>query len=314
MQTHIPIPQETRNPISYASELLLLGSCFSENIAQKLSYYKFAALQNPFGILFHPKAIENLIVNAINEKEYTEDDVFEFNEQWQSFEAHSEMNASSPEEILKQLNTNSQLLHNQLQKASHVIITLGTAWVYRHIATDTLVANCHKVPQKQFLKELLSVSEVAETLEAIVSLIRSVNEESAILFTVSPVRHLKDGFTKNQQSKAHLVAAVHQVIGPRKKVHYFPSYEILLDELRDYRFYKEDMIHPNEMAITYIWEKFAATWITNESKTVMKQVETIQKGLAHRPFNSDSEAHRKFLDNIAHQIDEIQSKYPRICF
>ncbi|WP_428742579.1 GSCFA domain-containing protein [Tenacibaculum sp.] len=313
-QTQIPLKKQPHHQIDYHSNLLLLGSCFSENIGNQLSYYKFQSKQNPFGILFHPKAIELLITNSINQKEYTEDAIFFHNERWHCFEAHSALSSPSKEELLSNLNNNVNSTFKQLKDASHVIITLGTAWVYREIATDTLVANCHKIPQKKFLKELLSIDEILESLEAINSLVQSLNKDISIIYTVSPVRHIKDGFIENQRSKAHLLSAIHQVVEPRKKVYYFPSYEIMMDELRDYRFYAEDMIHPNQTAINYIWEKFSETWFTEDTLKVMKEVETIQKGLTHKPFNPNSEAHLLFLEKLQQKKEILLQAFPFMNF
>ncbi|WP_456439517.1 GSCFA domain-containing protein, partial [Psychroserpens sp.] len=242
LQTKLSLKPQLHNQIDYNSKIGLFGSCFSEHIAEKFSYYKFQKFDNPFGILFHPLAIENLIVNAINEKQYSEDDIFFHNEQWHCFEAHSKLSRTSKEELLKTLNTQVKATSAFLNDASHIVITLGTAWAYRLIETDNFVANCHKIPQKKFLKELLSVDAITESLEAIVSLIKSINSNVSIVFTVSPVRHIKDGFVENTQSKSHLISAIHQLVEPRKQLYYFPSYEIMLDELRDYRFYKDDML------------------------------------------------------------------------
>jgi len=310
LQTKIRLQKQPHHQIDYHSKLLLLGSCFSENIGNKLNYYKFQVTQNPFGILFHPKAIETLITNVINEKVYTEDDIFELNERWHCFDAHSSLSLADKNKLLQHLNSTMQLTFQQLQNSSHVIITLGTAWVYRYISSDIIVANCHKVPQKQFLKELLSVDEVTESLESITALIRSINPKASIIFTVSPVRHVKDGFIQNQQSKSHLIAGIHNVIEPRKNTHYFPSYEIMMDELRDYRFYKEDMIHPNQTAIHYIWEKFFETWFSENTMQTITKVEEIQKGLAHKPFNPNSEAHQKFLKKLKEKKEKLVKIFP----
>jgi len=313
-QTHIPLKKQKHHLINYNSKLLLLGSCFSENIGNKLSYYKFQSEQNPFGILFHPKAIETFITKTTNKEKYTENDVFFHNERWHSFDAHSVLSSSSKEELLTSLNNNITSAFQQLKSASHVIITLGTAWVYREIATDTIVANCHKIPQKNFLKELLTVEEVSESLEAINSLIKSINPETTIVYTLSPVRHIKDGFIENQRSKAHLLSAIHQTIEPRNNTHYFPSYEIMMDELRDYRFYAEDMIHPNQTAINYIWEKFSEVWFSEEAIETMKEVETIQKGFAHKPFNPNSEAHLLFLKKLQQKKETLLQAFPFMNF
>ncbi|TDQ21872.1 GSCFA domain-containing protein [Tenacibaculum caenipelagi] len=313
-QTQIPLKKQPHHQIDYNSNLLLLGSCFSENIGNKLSYYKFQSEQNPFGILFHPKAIEQLVTNSINQKEYTEDAIFFHNERWHCFETHSVLSSPSKEELLNNLNNNIKSTFKQLKNASHVIITLGTAWVYREIATDTFVANCHKIPQKKFLKELLSIDEILESLEAINSLVQSINKDASIIYTVSPVRHIKDGFIENQRSKAHLLSAIHQVVEPRKKVYYFPSYEIMMDELRDYRFYAEDMIHPNQTAINYICDKFSDVWFTEDTLKVMKEVETIQKGLTHKPFNPNSEAHQLFLEKLQQKKETLLQAFPFMNF
>lgn len=314
LQTNIPFVKETYNPITYTSKVCLLGSCFSEHIGKKLAYYKFNTFQNPFGILFHPKAIENLILKAINKDIFTEKDVFLLNERWHCFEAHSELSDADATVIVSKLNLAIEKTHQVLLEASHVIITTGTAWTYRHIETDTIVANCHKVPQKQFLKELLTVDEVEASIENCVAVLKSINPKITILFTVSPVRHLKDGFVENQQSKAHLVAAIHHAVSVRNQIHYFPSYELMMDELRDYRFYAEDMIHPNATAINYIWEKFQHVWISHESEQTLEEIKTIQKGLAHKPFNPNSEAHQAFLAKLQGKIVQLQQQFPQIKF
>jgi hypothetical protein len=314
LQTQIPFKKEVYNPINYDSKILLFGSCFSENIGNKLTYYKFHSSQNPFGILFHPKAIETLITNAINEKEYIDKDIFFLNERWHCFDAHSSLSSPNKEALLNTLNEQIKFANKQLYESTHLIITLGTAWAYRFIESDTIVANCHKVPQKKFLKEILSVDEITESLENSISLIKSINKKITITFTVSPVRHLKDGFTQNQQSKSHLLAAIHQVIDVRNRIHYFPSYEIVMDELRDYRFYAEDMIHPNQTAINYIWEKFSNTWVSESSTETMNEIETIQRGINHKPFNPKSEQHQEFLKSIKKKIAALKEQHPSIQF
>ena len=313
-QTKIPLEKQSKNLISYNSNIFLLGSCFSENIGDKLSYYKFKNLQNPFGILFHPLGIEQLLLHAINEKTYIEDDVFYHNEQWHCFDAHSKLSHVSKAVLLDTLNKQVEVARKQIIKSNQIIITLGTSWVYRFIETDTVVTNCHKMPQKKFLKELLSIDDLVGALQSIIALIKSVNKEVSILFTVSPVRHIKDGFIENMQSKSHLVSAIHQVVELRNNIFYFPSYEIMMDELRDYRFYKEDMIHPNQTAINYIWERFKNIWIDDNVLNTLEEVETVQKGLHHKPFNPKSEAHLKFLKNLEVKKNKLQSQYSHILF
>tara|TARA_R110000868_G_scaffold30771_5_gene113473 strand:+ start:537 stop:1481 length:945 start_codon:yes stop_codon:yes gene_type:complete len=307
LQTQVPLIK-AKNQIDYNSHLVLLGSCFVENIGNKFSYFKFQTLQNPFGILFHPLAIENLISRAVDQKKYTEEEVFFLNERWQCYDAHSDLSSLTKEGLLE--NLNSSLLETQLQitNASHVIITLGTAWVYKLKESKKEVANCHKVTQKEFVKELLPPERIVKSLKKTIDNIKSINTNVELIFTVSPVRHLKDGFIENQQSKAHLITAIHQILKQENAL-YFPSYEIMMDELRDYRFYNDDMVHPTHLAIAYIWEKFAATWVSDSANTIMVEVDAIQKGLNHRPFNENSIEYKKFLNNIQRKIEYLQKQY-----
>jgi len=315
LQTKVTLQKEAKNPISYASKIVLLGSCFSENIGDQLNYFKFQTVQNPFGILFHPKAIKELVANAIHEKTYTETDLVFQNERWHCFDAHSKLSAPEKKDVLSQLNKAITSTNTALKEATHLVITLGTSWVYRDTATHKIVANCHKIPQKKFSKELLSVQEITETLSEIITLIQSVNASINIIFTVSPVRHLKDGFVENTQSKSHLIAGIQTLFGNSKSnLHYFPSYEIMMDELRDYRFYSEDLIHPNTTAIRYIWERFTTTWVDEKAAEMMQEINTVQKGLSHRPFDVNSVQHQKFLKNLSSKIAKIATEFPLIKF
>ena len=309
-RTQVPIhPQEPK--LDHSSKVLLLGSCFVENIGKKLEYFKFPNSLNPFGILFHPAAIRNFLENVRSKKHFSEEDIFYHNEAWHYFGAHSDLNSSEKREILAQLNAAVEEARQFLETATHIIITPGTAWGYRFRETGEIVANCHKVPQKKFNKELL---EVKEDLLTCVEIIQELNPSAAIIFTVSPVRHLKDGFVENQQSKAKLISGVHEVISETAQTHYFPSYELMMDELRDYRFYAEDMVHPNSIAVDYIWKKFAEAWISAEAAQVMTRVDSIQKGLSHRPFNEASEAHQKFRKDLQEKIRKLEAEFPQIRF
>ncbi|MBC7845249.1 MAG: GSCFA domain-containing protein [Flavobacterium sp.] len=302
------------NPIDYNSKMVSLGSCFAVNMAEKLDYFKFQNTCNPFGILFHPLAIEKMIDFAVSNKLFTEEDVFFYNERWHSFDVHSDWSNSNNEELIANLNAIVQSTEQQIKEATHIIITYGTSWVYRNVESNAVVANCHKVPQKQFSKEILSVEIIENSIKNTVDLIQRVNPKANIVFTVSPVRHLKDGFVENQVSKANLISALHSSSFQLPTSSYFPSFEIMMDELRDYRFYAEDMIHPNQVAIDYIWERFSETSISEESFSIMKEVETIQKGLQHRPFNPDSESHQQFLSKLQDKMAKIQKQFPEIQF
>lgn len=316
LQTPVPL-QKAQNQIDYSSQLLVLGSCFAENIGNKLNYHKFQTTVNPFGILFHPLALETLISKAAQRISYKENDIFFYNNQWHCFDAHSDLSHTSKETLLQNLNTILRETHECIGKSTHICITLGTAWVYRSKTSGNVVANCHKVPQREFSKELLSIEVIVESLTSIIDAIKTINPTVQFILTISPVRHIKDGFIENQQSKAHLIAAVHQVIQHssfKETISYFESYEIMMDELRDYRFYGEDMVHPSVLAVNYIWEKFKTVWIAKHSYPILEQVEAIQSDLKHRPFNSQSEQHQAFLKAVALKISYLKEQYPFMSF
>ncbi len=325
-QTQIPLSQKEPQ-IDYQSKVLLLGSCFTENIGGKLDYFKFQNTQNPFGIIFNPVSIENLVFRALHEENFSEKDVFQHNELWHSFEVHSSFSAVEKDDLLSQLNAQLKVFKKQLTESSHIILTLGSAWVYHHIDSNSIVANCHKVPQKAFTKQLLSAEIISKSLRHIVEVVSNLNPEATFIFTVSPVRHIKDGFEENALSKAHLLTGIHNAIVlstgvshtepvevQSKGLHYFPSYELMMDELRDYRFYKNDMLHPNETAIAYIWEKFKHVWISSKTEDTQKEVEYIQKGLSHKTFNPKSEEHKTFKKHLQTKMEKLQSQFPFMDF
>ena len=308
-------PLQPQSPgIDYTSSLFLMGSCFTENIGEKLSYYQFPVVQNPFGIIFQPEAIEKLIHRIVHRTYFTGRDIFFHNEKWQSFEVHSKLNAASDEGLLKNLNSYIDHSHEKLRQTTHVILTLGTSWVYRNKTTGERVANCHKVPQNEFTKELMSVEDIIKSLFKMESAIRKIAPKTVLLLTVSPVRHLKDGFPENQLSKAHLITAIHSFLQEHTHVHYFPAYELMMDTLRDYRFYEEDMVHPNTTAIHYIWEKFCDQWIKKECEATMREVATIRKGLAHTFFNPDSEQAKTFKEKLRKKMEMLVKAYPFMSF
>ena len=312
-QTQIPI-QKSNFPINYTSKVLLLGSCFAENMAEKFEYFKFENVVNPFGIIFNPVSLEKLIRRSIHKKYFTEKDIFYHNEAWHSYEVHSELSNPDKSQFLEALNELIDSTNWHIEKLTHCQITLGTSWVYRHVETNEIVANCHKIPQKQFVKELLSVVQIEASLQNIISEIQNVNTNCNFIFTVSPVRHIKDGFVENNVSKSHLISALNTFKFQVPTANYFPSYEIMMDELRDYRFYGEDMLHPNQTAIDYIWIKFFENYVEEKEFSLMNQVCEIQRALKHRPFNPNSESHKKFLDNLNQKIYNLQLKQPQIQF
>jgi len=301
--------------IEYDSKIVSLGSCFAVNIAEQLAYFKFQSSVNPFGILFHPLAILGIIQRALKQNYFTEADLFFNNELWHCFEVHSEMSHPNKEDLLQSLNEKLLQIQQQITEATHLILTYGTSWVYRHKASQKIVANCHKVSQSNFDKELLSTIQIQEAIQETLEAVQSVNPNINVIMTISPVRHLKDGFVENQVSKAHLISAVYSIINATSgNVNYFPSYEIQMDDLRDYRFYADDFLHPNTSAIAYIWERFVAAWVSEKAIPIMQEVQQIQKGLQHRPFHPDSESHLYFLKQLHHKIAVLQKEHPSIQF
>ncbi|WP_166920061.1 GSCFA domain-containing protein [Flavobacterium poyangense] len=315
-RTQIPISQ-TNNPIDYNSKIISLGSCFAVNMAEKLDYFKFDNSCNPFGIIFNPVSIERLLKRVAEQELFSEKDIFFHNERWHCFEIHSDLSASNKEQLLENLNQMLQSTKQRLTESTHIIITYGTSWVYRYNESSEIVANCHKVPQKQFSKELLSVEVMQQSIQNTIDLILTLNPNVKFIFTISPVRHIKDGFAENQLSKSHLFTALYkklQTASYKLQSDYFPSYEIMMDELRDYRFYNEDMLHPNQVAIDYIWKRFSENFITENSLPIMKEVSEIQKGLTHRSFNPESEQHQAFLLKLRQKIAGLEEKVPCVKF
>lgn len=304
------------NRIDYNSKIVLLGSCFAENISEKFSYFKFQNIVNPFGIIFNPVSIENLISRVVNNRKFTEDDIFFHNDLWHCYEVHSELSAINKEDFLQNLNAILAETFIQISNATHIVTTFGTSWVYRLRQAQSdkklIVANCHKVPQSQFEKEILSIEVIQKSIQNTIDLIQKINPNCKFIFTISPVRHIKDGFVENTLSKAHLISAIHD---SRFKIHnYFPSYEIMMDELRDYRYYADDMLHPSKNAVNFIWQLFSENYICKESQKIMTEVLTIQRSLHHKPFNENSESHLKFLSNLNTKIQTLTNKFPQIKF
>jgi hypothetical protein len=317
LQTEIPLNPE-ENQLDYASKILLLGSCFSENIGAKFDFYKFQNLQNPFGVIFNPISLEKLVIRAMENLPFSEENIFQHQGIWKCFEAHSELSSLDKNEFLENLNSSLQNLREALFSSTHIIFTYGTSWVYKHIESGEIVANCHKLPQKDFKKELLSIETISKSIQNTIEKISAINPNVSIISTVSPVRHIKDGFTENSLSKAHLLSAIHHSVQqPSATNHqqkYFPAYEIMMDELRDYRFYAEDMLHPNKTAIEIIWQKFSHVWISSKTETLQKEIASIQAGLNHKPFNPESAEHIKFLANLQQKIIAVQQQFQYILF
>ena len=310
LTTEIPL-QVSSSPIDYDSKLLSLGSCFAEHIGDKLTYYKLRTVQNPFGILFHPQVLLDVLEKVLSNQAFSAEDVFQQDQKWHSFYAHSKLSRTSSLEILAELSSAGKELKTACIESSHILITLGTSFVYKHIASGQRVANCHKVPQARFEKQLISVEELHQILSRLVNCIREINPKANIIFTVSPVRHIKDGMLENSRSKSHLISALHSVLEEvsSPKLQYFPSYELMMDEFRDYRFYKRDLIHPSEVAIDMIWEKFMYSFISKGSYEDMAKVEKLQKSFAHRSMDSSGKTDSKLKVYQYKLKEELIKKY-----
>lgn len=312
LQTNFQIAPAAKT-FGYEDKLLMLGSCFAENIGAQLDHHKFQVDINPFGILFHPLAIERVLQDAHAGTFYDETTVFELGGIWKSFVAHSRLNALTQGAVLDKLQGAQKQLKRAVLDASHIFITLGTAWVYQDIASGMPVANCHKVPQKAFVKGLMPVEEIIASLKRQRDIIARMNPKAQVVFTVSPVRHLKDGVIENSRSKAHLISGVHALVN-NTDTHYFPAYELMIDELRDYRFYASDMLHPSEQAITYIWQRFVEIYAFAKAQSTIKEIAVIQAGLEHRPFHPNGKEHQAFLRQLRKRISSIEATYPHISF
>ena len=312
-----PVPLKNNpKPIDHHSRIFSIGSCFAVNISEKFAQSKFINDVNPFGILFHPLAIDEIFYRIKNDVFFSESDIFLHNQLWQSYSVHSSLSQSNAESLLADLHLRMQKTKKEIESATHIFITYGTAWVYRGSESGEVVANCHKVAGHQFTKEILSVDIVEAAIQNTIQAVLALNPSVQITFTISPVRHFKDGIVENQRSKSTLFAALHSVLEnyERSQIDYFPSYEIVMDELRDYRFYSKDLLHPNQLAIDYIWERFVENNITSSAQNLMKQINEIQKALSHRPINSENQQYSTQMSEIQTKISAIRQSHAHICF
>lgn len=302
-------------PVTHAQHLLLMGSCFAENIGNLLKNNSFHCDVNPFGILYNPFSVSEALRQILSGKTYTESGLFFFRDCWHSVMHHGTFSAASSDEVLQHINSRLQQAHARIKNTDWLLLTWGTAYVYRQKENGHIVSNCHKQPEKLFLRSRLTVEEIVDEYTLLLNKLREQNPGLKILFTVSPIRHSRDGMHANQVSKATLLLAIDrlQTLFP-EFVFYFPSYEIMLDELRDYRFYADDLLHPSSVAIRYLWECFSETFFSNETKKIMEECESIRKAQAHRPFHPDSEEHKRFLGQIVLKIERLNRKYPYLEF
>uniref|UniRef100_UPI00404869EB GSCFA domain-containing protein n=1 Tax=Algoriphagus sp. TaxID=1872435 RepID=UPI00404869EB len=302
-----PIPSSPF-PITHASKVVSLGSCFAQTIGSKMKAAKFDVLVNPFGTLFHPLNLADLLKQAISAAQMDPDGVVEREGVFVHYAAHSEVKGGTRTELEENYTCQMLALHHSLKEATHLVLTLGTAWIYQHKEFGR-VANCHKQAAALFEKKISSLDELALELESGLEMLLLHNPNLKIILTLSPVRHTKEGVSENQLSKSLLRVLCAQLEQHNEAVTYYPAYEIMVDELRDYRFYKSDLVHPSEEAENYIWEKWQQFSFSQETRQKVVEIQKIQLDLAHRSFNPDSEAHRKFLQNLLGKLERMQGEF-----
>ena len=316
MEFHAELfPKAFAKKITHRQNLLLVGSCFTEQIGNKLLQHKFNVLENPNGILFNPVSIAKAIQSYVEDRVYMASDLFYHNEIWGSWDHHTRFSSIECQTALKYINESQQRASAFIKKADWILLTLGSAFVYEQTSVkhegyyEQVVANCHKVPADKFNRRLLEVHEIKEILEKMMEKVWQVNPSVQFIFTISPVRHLREGFIDNNRSKAALIQAVHSQVNDGN-VFYFPSYELVIDDLRDYRFYAEDLVHPNYAATNYVWEKFKLACIDEQAQQLMKEIAVIMAARNHKPFNPLSEQHKKFLQTNLEKIRALQKHHP----
>jgi hypothetical protein bfra3_01139 len=300
--------------IDYNSRLMMLGSCFAENMGSKFSYYKFDVDVNPCGIIYNPLSVANVLRLLVEGKRFEKNDLREVGGKWVSLFHHGAFSSADPDECLHRINDRLTKATGELRTLDLLVITWGTAWVYKYIPENIIVSNCHKIPSREFERSRLSVEDIVREYLVLIERLREINPGLRILFTVSPIRHWKDGAHGNQLSKATLLLAIDRLREEIQHVYYFPAYEIVLDELRDYRFYAEDMLHVSGFTVDYIWERFLYSFISPEVFGLMNQIGRINKGVAHRPFEPQSEEYQRLVKKMLAEIAMISRSYPMIDF
>lgn len=311
--------------ISYKDKILLTGSCFTEHIGNALQELKFSVLQNPNGILFDPVSVCKSLISYVDHRKYTDEDIFQLNEVWHSWQHHSRFSNIDKVQGLHAINQSQQQAHEFLKHADWIIVTLGSAFSYRlsndffkdsrEISlpgenSDHSVANCHRAPAQWFNKHLLEIDTIISQLDNCYHRLLRFNPKIKLIFTVSPVRHIRDGVIDNNRSKARLIEAVHHMVNKFDRLYYFPAYELVVDVLRDYRFYDADLVHPNYMATEFVLEKFSETFIDDEARQIMQEVKKIVIARKHKPFQPDTKAHQQFLKNHFDKSKTLKEKYP----
>lgn len=306
-------PREGEHFMRHSDKMLLMGSCFSDNIGAKLKDAMLNVIVNPFGTIFNPLSIAGAVDKIIDNATIAGAELFMSGGVWNSYDFHSRFSMASKDAALQRMNTSIGEAHEHLKVCNTLVLTLGTAVVYRRRDTGEVVTNCHKVPQQEFTRRLASVEEITESLTRAVERLHEFNPALRILFTVSPIRHIADGLEMNSLSKAVLRVAVNNVVRQFKGfVEYFPAFEIVIDDLRDYRFYGADMVHPSDVAIEYIWQTFQATYFDDRSTQAIARCERVSKRLKHRPMSNNPDVVARFNADTQAVIANLKKEYPYI--
>lgn len=307
-------PEDFPFKLSHEDKIVSIGSCFADHLGNKLEYYKFDVLHRPYGVIYSPLPIAHNLINTITGAAFDEKHLVKHNDLWHSLMHHGSFSNPEKEELIKKIELSEKTLKEKLKTASLLIITLGSSYTYFYKKDRSAVANCHKIPASEFERELIPHHKIYTELSKVLKALNSFNPELKILLSVSPVRHLKDGFHENQISKANLLLACDQLTKEHENVFYFPAYELMLDDLRDYRFYSEDMVHPNKTAVEYIWKKWSQAFLQTKSLSLLKEIDNLQKGLAHRPLHPELGNDKNLQKSLLKKIQILKEKEPALDF
>jgi hypothetical protein len=307
-------------PITHHQPVMMIGSCFTENIGELLKQNRFNVLENPNGILFNPASVADAVDSYIHPMPVNESQLFCLNETWHSWKHHSRFSGITAAESVHKINHSVQEANIFLKKAGYLMITLGSAWVYELSdkaagdSTGKIAANNHKAPADWFTKRLLSAGETTSLLQKMLDQLMAFNPQLQVIFTISPVRHLREGVIENNRSKAVLIQSVHDLVSQQEQCYYFPSYELVIDDLRDYRFYAEDLVHPNYHATQYVWEKFTDACFADSTRQLLKIIREINLAYQHKPFNPSTQTHRQFLERYFLTATQLMNEHPELNF
>jgi hypothetical protein len=303
-------PKKATFNIGFTDQLMLVGSCFSVEIGKKLEARKFSLCANPNGIVYHPLAISQLFTRLLEGKPYATSDLSFANEKWFSFLHHGDFDHPDQQRCLDQINNNFEKAHAAVEKLDVLFLTFGTAFVYRLQSTGQPVANCHKLPATEFRKELSSIEDIVAAYRRLIEQLKKIRPQLQVVLSISPVRHLRDGLEEDRLSKSILRVAIEMLTREYKNCSYFPAYELLQDDLRDYRFYDRDMVHPSEQAVDYIWNHFLDTYVSASDQAIVNEIEQLNKALNHRPLHPETKSHAEFLKSTEKKKEVLARKYP----